>query len=97
MHFDSMVVPVDRGAREPAPPADSLPPAPVVVLDFGAALDSRPLRWLPVAACAVTGVLLIPILCLALFPVSVLAVFLTPFAGALYAATFAPRGQRRAR
>jgi hypothetical protein len=91
VRLDSMVVPRDRGAREPAPLCDSLAPAPVVLLNVGAAPDERPLGWLPVAACGVTGVLLLPILCLALFPVSALAVFLTPFAGALYASTFAAR------
>ena len=94
MRFDSMVVPKERSADQPAPPCDSLPAAPVVLLNFGAALEAKPAGWLPVAACAVTGLLLIPILCLALFPVSVLAVFLTPFAGAVYAATFATRRPR---
>jgi hypothetical protein len=94
MRFDSMVVPAGRRADEQAPLCDSLQPAPVVLLNFGAALKAQPVGWLPVVACAVTGLLLIPILCLALFPVSVLALFLTPFAGALYAATFATRRPR---
>jgi hypothetical protein len=91
VRFESMVVPIDRSRREPAEAVESLPPAPVVLLNFGAAVEPKRVGWLPVAACVVTGLLLIPILCLALFPVSVLAVFLTPFAGAVYAATFATR------
>jgi hypothetical protein len=91
MHFESMVVPANRSADQQAPHADSLPPAPVIMLNFGAAVEAKPAGWLPVVASAVTGLLLIPILCLALFPVSVLAVFLAPFAGALYVATSATR------
>ena len=94
MHFDSMVVPANRSAEQAAPRGDSLPPAPVVMLNFGAAREPKPAGWLPVVASAVTGLLLIPILCLALFPVSVLAVFLAPFAGALYVATSAAQRPR---
>jgi hypothetical protein len=94
VRFDSMVVPTDRRAGEQAQCCDSLPAAPVLLLNFDAARQAESVGWLPVVASAVTGLLLIPILCVALFPVSVLALFLTPFAGALYAATFATRRPR---
>ena len=94
MRFDSMVVPTDRSAGEQGQRCDSLPPAPVLLLNFDAAREAKPMGWLPLAASAVTASLLIPILCVALFPVSVLALFLTPFAGAVYAATFAARPPR---
>jgi hypothetical protein len=92
--FDSMVVPKERRAEQQVPLCDSLPAAPVVLLNFAAAPEAKPVGWLPVAACAVTGLLLSPILCVALFPVSVLALFLMPFAGAVYAATLATRRPR---
>lgn len=89
--FTSMIVPIDRSARSEAPLGDlELLRESAVVLATSEKASARP-RWRSIAVTAVTSFLLIPILCLALFPVSILALACMPLAAALYAGSLGMR------
>lgn len=95
--FTSMIVPIDRSARQHAPLGDSEPLRESAVMLAVAA--SEPVRsgWVSVAVTAFTSMLLIPILCLALFPVSILAIACLPFAAILYAGSLGVRTENAPR
>jgi hypothetical protein len=93
--FTSMVVPIDRAARPDVELGEDELSLPSVAASFvAAAADAGPRpRWLRIAVSALTALLLLPILCLALFPVSILAVVALPVAGLVYAGSLGLRPQ----
>jgi hypothetical protein len=94
--FTSMVVPIDRTTRD----RDAIE-LPTIELQSVVRHGVRPHQggpvWLSIMATVLTGLLLIPVLIVALFPVSILALACAPLAAVFFGAMFGFRREDRSR